>query len=163
MLQAGALATEMATELTDFDRCVVAARGFASSNARELALKLMEACYMTAVGMSSADLLHGPIAHLGRNVPVLLTAIESDRAVLPGLRAMAGRCLAMGSPMYAIGGGDALAEICQMQLPGPALPAYLAPIAAIVPGQLLTEALARAKGLDPDAPRGLGKVTQTET
>ena len=37
------------------------------------------------------------------------------------------------------------------------------PMALVVPGQLLVEALARAKGLDPDAPRGLRKVTQTDT
>jgi glucosamine--fructose-6-phosphate aminotransferase (isomerizing) len=35
-------------------------------------------------------------------------------------------------------------------------------LALVVPGQLLVEALARAKGLDPDAPRGLDKVTQTD-
>ena len=34
-------------------------------------------------------------------------------------------------------------------------------MALIVPGQLLVEALARAKGIDPDQPRGLRKVTQT--
>jgi glucosamine--fructose-6-phosphate aminotransferase (isomerizing) len=45
---------------------------------------------------------------------------------------------------------------------GPSLPEHLAPFGLVVPGQLLVEALARAKGLDPDAPRGLGKVTQTE-
>jgi glucosamine--fructose-6-phosphate aminotransferase (isomerizing) len=42
------------------------------------------------------------------------------------------------------------------------LPEHLAPFALVVPGQLLVEALARAKGLDPDAPRGLDKVTQTD-
>jgi glucosamine--fructose-6-phosphate aminotransferase (isomerizing) len=36
-------------------------------------------------------------------------------------------------------------------------------MALIVPGQLLVEALARAKGIDPDAPRGLRKVTQTDS
>jgi glucosamine--fructose-6-phosphate aminotransferase (isomerizing) len=41
------------------------------------------------------------------------------------------------------------------------LPEWLAPIGLIVPGQLLTEALARQLGLDPDSPRGLSKVTQT--
>ena len=46
--------------------------------------------------------------------------------------------------------------------PAPALPEWLAPIGLIVPGQLLTEALARSLGLDPDNPRGLTKVTQTD-
>ena len=47
-------------------------------------------------------------------------------------------------------------------LPGTDLPEHLAPLALVVPGQLLVEALARAKGLDPDAPPGLRKVTQTD-
>jgi glutamine---fructose-6-phosphate transaminase (isomerizing) len=56
-----------------------------------------------------------------------------------------------------------LVAICRSALPGPMLPEHLAPLALIVPGQLLVEALARAKGIDPDAPRGLRKVTQTDT
>jgi len=41
------------------------------------------------------------------------------------------------------------------------IPEYLAPIPAVVPGQLLALALARVKGIDPDRPRGLNKVTLT--
>ena len=52
---------------------------------------------------------------------------------------------------------------CRVSLPGTGLPEYLAPLAMIVPGQLLVEALARAKGIDPDVPRGLRKVTQTDS
>lgn len=66
-----------------------------------------------------------------------------------------------GARAYGIGGGTALAGACHRTLPGPRLPEWLAPIGLIVPGQLLTEALARRLGIDPDAPRGLGKVTQT--
>ena len=44
---------------------------------------------------------------------------------------------------------------------GPRLPEWLAPFGLIVPGQLLTEALSRRLGIDPDSPRGLSKVTQT--
>ena len=47
-------------------------------------------------------------------------------------------------------------------MPGPRLPEWLAPIGLIIAGQLLTEALARQLGLDPDHPRGLSKVTQTD-
>jgi glutamine---fructose-6-phosphate transaminase (isomerizing) len=62
---------------------------------------------------------------------------------------------------YGIGGGPELAAACSRSLPGPDLPEWLAPLGLIVPGQLLTEALSRKLGLDPDAPRGLSKVTQT--
>ncbi len=46
-------------------------------------------------------------------------------------------------------------------LPGPRLPEWLAPIGLITGGQLLTEALARRLGINPETPRGLSKVTQT--
>jgi glucosamine--fructose-6-phosphate aminotransferase (isomerizing) len=67
-----------------------------------------------------------------------------------------------GARAYGIGGGSALAQACSRALPAPVLPEWLAPIGLIVPGQLLTEALARHMGLDPDKPRGLTKVTQTD-
>ena len=41
---------------------MVSGRGYASAAALELALKLKEACYLHAMGLSFADLLHGPIA-----------------------------------------------------------------------------------------------------
>jgi glutamine---fructose-6-phosphate transaminase (isomerizing) len=67
-----------------------------------------------------------------------------------------------GARAYGIGGGPALAAACSRWLSAPALPEWLAPIGLIVPGQLLTEALARSLGINPDSPRGLSKVTQTD-
>jgi len=61
-----------------------------------------------------------------------------------------------------IGGDAAFAEQCDVALPGPALPEALAPLALVIPGQVMVEALARRLGLDPDSPRGLSKVTQTD-
>ena len=49
-----------------------------------------------------------------------------------------------------------------MHVPGPDLPEALAPLAAMVPAQVIVERLARALGLDPDNPRGLAKVTATD-
>src|SRR4029450_5019075 len=53
---------------------VVSGRGYAYSTALEIALKLKEACYVSAVGLSYADLLHGPIAIVDMNTPTLLVA-----------------------------------------------------------------------------------------
>jgi glucosamine--fructose-6-phosphate aminotransferase (isomerizing) len=72
-------------------------------------------------------------------------------------RAVAGR----GSTPLGIGGDAHFHSACAAALPGPALPEALTPLALIVPGQLLTEALARRRGLDPDQPRTLSKITQT--
>jgi glucosamine--fructose-6-phosphate aminotransferase (isomerizing) len=160
-LAAAPAAEEMAARFTYLDRLVVAGRGYASSTALELALKLKEACYIAASGLSYADLLHGPIAVVDAMTPALLVA-AGEGPVLPGMKALTARVTSAGAHVYGIGGDEEFARACRSALPGTDLPEHLAPMALIVPGQLLVEALARAKGIDPDAPRGLRKVTQTD-
>ncbi|MCO5990886.1 SIS domain-containing protein [Actinoallomurus spadix] len=140
---------------------VVSGRGIAYGTALELALKLKEACYLHAMGLSYADLLHGPIAVVDDETPAVLVAADSG-PTLPGTVALAERVVAAGARAYGIGGGRALSEATSCALPGPDLPEWVSPLALIVPGQLLTEALARGLGIDPDVPRGLDKVTQTD-
>jgi glucosamine--fructose-6-phosphate aminotransferase (isomerizing) len=139
---------------------VVSGRGHAYAAALELALKLKEACYLHAMGLSWADLLHGPIAVVDAATPAIIVAADSGPA-LPGSIELARRVVAAGARAYAIGGGPGLAEASSLAVPGPRLPEWLAPLGLIVPGQLLTEALSRQLGIDPDSPRGLSKVTQT--
>jgi glutamine---fructose-6-phosphate transaminase (isomerizing) len=138
---------------------VVSGRGLVYAAALELALKLKEACYLHAMGLSYADLLHGPIAVVDAATPAIVLAAATGPA-LEGAVHLAGRVVSAGAAVYGIGGGQRLAA-CTRALPGPDLPEWLAPMGLIVPGQLLTEALARRLGLDPDRPRGLSKVTQT--
>ena len=162
MLGVADAAGELAGRLVDVDALVVSGRGFAYSTALELALKLKETCYLTAVGLSYADLLHGPIAVVDRQTPILLVA-AGDGPMLPEMTALARRIAGTGADVHGIGGDPEFAAACRSALPGTSLPEHLAPFALVVPGQLLAEALARARGLDPDAPRGLDKVTQTDT
>lgn len=151
---------EIVAELAEVNGLVVSARGLVYSAALELALKIKEACYLHAMGISYADLQHGPIAVVDARTPAIIMAADSgptrDAAV-----GLARRVTAAGARAYAIGGGSELAEASSKALGGPALPEWLAPIGLIVPGQLLTEALSRRLGIDPDHPRGLSKVTQT--
>ncbi|MEU4513263.1 SIS domain-containing protein [Nonomuraea wenchangensis] len=147
--------------LADKPGVVVSGRGLAFSTALETALKLKEACYLHAMGLSYADLLHGPIAVVDADTPALLVAAENS-PTLPGTVALAERVVAAGAAAYTIGGGEGLARAGTAALNGPDLPEWVAPMGLIVPGQLLTEALARRLGVDPDAPRGLNKVTQTD-
>jgi glutamine---fructose-6-phosphate transaminase (isomerizing) len=148
------------TELAGDHGVVVSGRGLAYAAALELALKLKEACYLHAMGLSYADLLHGPIAVVDAQTPAILLAADSG-PTLHGTVELASRVTGAGARAYGIGGGDLLAAACTRALPGPRLPEWLAPLGLIVPGQLLTEALSRRLGLDPDHPRGLSKVTQT--
>ena len=161
-LEVAPAAEALAGRLTYADTLVVSGRGYAYSTALEVALKLKEACYVSAVGLSYADLLHGPIAIVDANTPALLIA-AGDGPVLEGMTTLARRIVDAGAHVYGIGGDEAFVATCRSALPGPALPEHLAPLALVVPGQLLVEALARAKGIDPDAPRGLRKVTQMDT
>jgi glucosamine--fructose-6-phosphate aminotransferase (isomerizing) len=152
---------EIVTELATVPGVVVSGRGLAYSAALELALKLKEACYLHAMGLSYADLLHGPIAVVDADTPAIVLAAESG-PTLAGSVELASRVTGAGARAYGIGGGGALAAACSRSLPGPRLPEWLAPMGLIVPGQQLTEALSRRLGLDPDSPRGLSKVTQTD-
>jgi glucosamine 6-phosphate synthetase-like amidotransferase/phosphosugar isomerase protein len=186
MLDVAPAAEALAGQLTYADTLVVSGRGYAYSTALELALKLKEACYVTAIGLSYADLVHGPIAIVDAQTPALLVA-AADGPMLPEMVGLARRIGDSGAHVYGIGGDQDFAAACRATLPGPlppdpspsgpsrpgssfsgsslgatSLPEHLAPFALIVPGQLLAEALARAKGIDPDAPRGLRKVTQTD-
>jgi glucosamine--fructose-6-phosphate aminotransferase (isomerizing) len=160
-LGAADAAEALAVRLTYVRRLVVSARGYAYAIAREVALKLQEACYVTALGLSYADLEHGPIAAVDPSTPALLLAAASDEVMLGPMTALARRCRAEGAHVYGVGGDDGFAAECDVVLPEPGLRGDLAPLALVVPGQLLAEALARAKGIDPDAPRALRKVTQT--
>src|ERR1700683_514118 len=148
------------TQLAGVQGVVVSGRGLAYSAALELALKLKEACYLHAMGLSYADLLHGPIAVVDADTPAIVLAADSG-PTLDGTVELARRVTSAGAMAYGIGGGAELAAACSRSLPGPALPEWLAPMGLIVPGQLLTEALSRRLGLDPDSPPGLREVTPT--
>jgi glutamine---fructose-6-phosphate transaminase (isomerizing) len=147
-------------ELAQDSGVVVSGRGLAYAAALELALKLKETCYLHAMGLSYADLLHGPIAVIDAQTPAILLSASSG-PTLDGTVALARRVTEAGARAYGIGGDDRLAEACTATLPAPRLPEWLVPMGLIVPGQLLAEALASRLGLDPDHPRGLSKVTQT--
>lgn len=161
LLASAPVMAEWATELAEHDRIIVTGRGLASSIALELALKMKEACDVTTVGLSYADLLHGPIALVRPGTPVIVIASETDTAVLAGITEVAARCREAGGIVYGIGGDENFQRECSVALPVTGVAAGVSAIPLIVPGQLLTEALARARGLNPDSPEGLRKVTQT--
>jgi glutamine---fructose-6-phosphate transaminase (isomerizing) len=91
-----------------------------------------------------------------------LLVAAPDGPLLAPMTDLAGDLRTRGATVVGIGGDDAFRETCAVHVRGPALPETLAPLGAIVPAQLVVEGLARALGLDPDAPRGLAKVTRTD-
>ena len=142
------------------EQCVVIGRGYNMASAFELALKLKELTYVMASAYSSADFRHGPIATISKGLPAILImpggATFADMYELAQQLKLRGAELLIASDMPA---ANALATTL-LPLAG-ALPEWLSPISAIIPGQLLALHLTLAKGLDPDQPRGLQKVTLT--
>lgn len=140
------------------DRALVVSRGYNLATALEIALKLKETSRIFADGYSSADLLHGPIVLADPGVPILAFRPDGPMgaAVDDGIRA-AGRS---GAPLWVIGGREVAGRPRSLVL-APDLPEPLTPLVYAIPGQLLAEAVARARGLDPDRPPGLQKVTRT--
>ncbi|WP_375433145.1 SIS domain-containing protein [uncultured Friedmanniella sp.] len=151
----------MVDRLAGTEEVLASGRGLAFGTMLEVALKLEETCLRPVRGLSYADLKHGPIAIVDASLVTLLVAGPSG-PTLPGLVDLAATVRAAGSPVLGIGGDASFRAACDLAMPGPALSELLAPLALVIPGQLLVERLARRLGLDPDAPRGLKKVTQTD-
>jgi glucosamine--fructose-6-phosphate aminotransferase (isomerizing) len=147
--------------LRDADHVVVAGRGLMMGTALETALKLEETCLQPVRGYSYADLRHGPISVVTSGVAAVLVAAP-DGPLLEPMAELAGDLAARGATTVGIGGDAGFAAGCTVHVPGPRLPEVVAPLAAIVPAQLIVETLARELGLDPDNPRGLAKVTSTD-
>jgi glucosamine--fructose-6-phosphate aminotransferase (isomerizing) len=139
-------------------RMFVVGRGVEFATAREIALKLLETCRVAAEPLTATDLAHGPVAALDPLFPVW--AIASDDDTLPTVVEAVRRAREAGATIVASGSAADAIPGAEVVLPGPPAPSpLLAPLLSIVPGQLFAWALARARGLDPDAPRGLQKVT----
>jgi glucosamine--fructose-6-phosphate aminotransferase (isomerizing) len=147
--------------LAGSDEVLVTGRGLAFGTALEVGLKLEETCLQPVRGLSYADLRHGPIAVVGPGLTAVVVAAP-DGPMLEPLVELAGDLTARGARVLAVGGDASLAAAAAYHVPGPDLPEPVAPIALIVPAQLMVESLARKLGLDPDAPRGLSKVTATD-
>ena len=140
-------------------RLVTTARGYSYATAREAALKLMETSYLGAQAFSGADLLHGPLAMIDPQVPVLAVVAEgvggdAMQQVLPRLAEVGADICCVGSP------AAVAAASTGVVLPG-GIGEELSPLLEIIPFQQLALHLAVSRGGDPDAPRGLQKVTQT--
>lgn len=144
----------------DVRTCVVVGRGLNYGTAFEVALKIKELTGVFAEPYSPADLLHGPIAAVDLGSPVILVAPHepsraSVRDLLPRLRDI-------GADTIILSEDEDLLEQATTPVPLATAPSpWLTPVTAVVPGQVLAHRLAVLRGLDPDDPAGLTKVTRT--
>jgi glutamine---fructose-6-phosphate transaminase (isomerizing) len=166
--------------------CVVLGRVFQYSTARETALKLEETCYIVATPFSSADFRHGPAALVERGMPVVHFAPPGRSSadsfeLLQWLRERGADCLVVAEeerilelatvpvPLKLPALADEITSGTS-RAPGGNAPAkderttvaeLLAPLPYIIPGQLFAHYVALHKGLNPDSPRSLTKITRT--
>jgi glucosamine--fructose-6-phosphate aminotransferase (isomerizing) len=149
--------SEGVAALRHADRLIVIGRGTGMPAALEAALKFKETCAIQAEAFSSAEVRHGPMALIETGYPLLVFA--------PRGPAQAG-LLALTQEMRERGAKVLLAA--PAEVPGCNLPivagaaSELDPISAIQSFYPMVEALARARGFDPDHPRHLAKVTRTQ-
>jgi glutamine---fructose-6-phosphate transaminase (isomerizing) len=164
---AAALATEpqaeaVARHLADEgrDRLIVVGRGYEYATARELALKLKELARVAADPYSAADFLHGPLALAEPGHPILVVAPSGAAAA--DVDELLRRLGDLGVERIVVSDRDGAVGLgpVGIRLPGDVAD-WLMPIVSIVPGQLLARHLALARGIDPEAPRWIGKVTLT--
>lgn len=146
----------LADRLARAGSAFVLGRGPAFAIANEAALKLKETCGLHAEAYSAAEVLHGPAAIVQARFPVLALGVAD--AALPHVLGTAGRLAAQGADVF-VTGGAAEAAVTLPSVPG--LHPLVAPLVLCTAFYAFVEGLARRRGLDPDTPPHLRKVTET--
>jgi len=154
------------TELRYINNTLVIARGFGFPIAQEAALKLKETSALQAEAFSTAEVLHGPLALIKKNHPYLLFA-QMDETLVENIK-LAKKITALGGTVILALAGNMpikateLSEVASVILPLPnSLDAILDPIMIIQAFYPMVARLAVVRGLNPDAPDNLQKVTRT--
>lgn len=141
------------------EQCVVVGRGLNYANAYEFAIKLMETCYVVAERFSGADFLHGPIAMVDSGFPVFVFAPPGP--TLKGTKELLTKLQGIGAETLAISSESSVLKAASRGIKMPRINELLSTIPYIIPAQLFAALLAETKGLTPDKPRSLSKVTKT--
>jgi glucosamine--fructose-6-phosphate aminotransferase (isomerizing) len=130
--------------------------------ALEGALKLKEISYIHAEGYAAGEMKHGPIALIDDGIPVVVIAprgrgYEKVLSNMAEVRARDGHVIAVATQ-----GDRTITEACETVLWVPDAPPLLQPLITVLPLQLLSYAVAIARGNDVDQPRNLAKSVTVE-
>lgn len=159
-LQLRSTVEEIVARYAFMENCVVVGRGLNYGNAYELALKLMETCYVVAERFSSADFFHGPLAIIERRFPVIMFAPSgvTKKSNIDLLR----RLRELKADSLSITNDEEIASLSSRYIAmSKEIDEFLSPIPFIIPAQLFAALLAETKGLNADSPRSLSKITKT--
>lgn len=145
--------------LVDTGNLFLIGRGYGLAIAQEAALKLKETAAMHGEAFSAAEVRHGPMAVVRAGFPVL--AFAGSDATGADVRTIAGEFAARGARVWLADASGAAAPEGVVALPALAARAELAPLLMIASFYRMADALAQARGHDPDQPPYLAKVTRT--
>lgn len=141
------------------NECVVLGRGLNYATALETALKIKETSYIKAEAMSGADFMHGPIAIIDKNFPVLLFA--PNDATLHSMLEIAKKLEDKQADRIIISSEDSILEYANFPIKMPKFDVIFTPLLYTVIGQIFAYYLSVIKGFNPDKPRSLSKITET--
>lgn len=147
--------------LGSYDECIILARGFNYPIALEASLKLQECSYIRAKAYSGADFQHGPMAITRKGLPFIFfmadgPSYEGSKWLCQSLLEKGGDILVF-SPNMELDLKNKGAKVITI----PQSPEYLSPYIFCVSAQLLTFYSAIAKGINPNEPHWLNKITNT--
>ena len=142
--------------LSEASSLFVLGRGLSYAIAQEAALKLKETCGLHAEAFSAAEVKHGPMALVGAGFPVVMLVPDDEGR--EDFEALARDFISRRARVIMAGGGQDGALILPFH---PALHPVLTPIANIQSFYRFAAELSLARGLDPDRPPHLRKVTKT--
>ncbi len=153
---------KLAARYADKDDFFYIGRGYMFPVAMEGALKLKEISYIHAEGYHAAELKHGPIALLCKEVPVVAAVpdIPGREKTIANMQECRARC----SPVIAIAteGDEQIGTHCEDVIWVPPCPAFLAPVPVVIAEQLLAYHIANLRGCPIDQPRNLAKSVTVE-
>ncbi len=152
----------VAQAFKDAENWLYLGRGYNYPTALEGALKLKEISYIHAEGMPAAEMKHGPIALITKNMPVVFIATKNSQydkviANIEEVRARKGRVIAVATE-----GDSDIANLAEHVFYVPDVPEPLQPMVTVIPLQLLAYHAAVLRGCDVDKPRNLAKSVTVE-
>ena len=146
----------MNERLKDESSLFILGRGPSMAIANEVALKFKETCQIHAEAYSSAEVLHGPVSIVGQGYPVL--ALVARDAAEQSITGTADQLAEQGADVYATSKQSEKSRQLDLVETGHPL---TDPLLLIVSFYSFVEKLARQRGLNPDIPPNLNKVTRT--
>ena len=153
---------EIALSLSKHSNALYLGRGYNFPVALEGALKLKEISYIHAEGYPAAEMKHGPIALIDKNMPVIVIATKD--AVYEKIMSNIAEIKARNGSVISIvtRGDEKIKELSDGIFEVPETMTFLSPIVNVIPLQLLAYHVAMERGCDVDQPRNLAKSVTVE-